>query len=120
MFGFGKKEDKAKDENANEITNAEWSHIASAMGSTFGTRDHVEEALHVYMPNITNAIYNSSGNTKIIGENQIKIHDSLAAKIDELKELYEDEKRKNQELQEKYNALVERMAAYIERDGRGR
>lgn len=34
--------------------------------------------------------------------------------------MYEDEKRKNQELQEKYNALVERMAAYIERDGRGR
>ena len=120
MFGFGKKENKAKDENTNEISLAEWSHIQSAMGSTFGTTEHVEEAIHVYMPNITNAIYNSSGNTKIISENQIKIHDSLAAKIDELKELYEDEKRKNQELQEKYNALVERMAAYIERDGRGR
>lgn len=120
MFGFGKKENKAKDENTNEISLAEWSHIQSAMGSTFGTTEHVEEALEVYMPGLTRAIYGASNGARTISENQIKIHDSLAAKIDELKEMYEEEKRKNQELQEKYNALVERMAVYIERDGRGR
>ena len=43
------------------------------------------------------------------------------AELKALREQNQESERRNKELQEKYNALVERMAGYIEKEnGRGR
>ncbi len=129
MFGFGKtKEELKKEQKANDEYSMEC-YADAGMHGLFGTSNpkKINQQMRKYMPELMNTIKTTKEKAEsiddgvtLVTKNQTAMLNILTSKIDELKEMYEDEKRKNQELQEKYNALVERMAAYIERDGRGR
>lgn len=60
-------------------------------------------------------------NINLLHDRFIENEEFLRSKLSILEKQNEEAMRKNQELQEKYNALVERMAGYIEREnGKGR
>ena len=130
MFGFGKtkeeaiKEQRAKDDYAMDA------YAEGGMHSLWGTSDpkKINQQMRKYMPelmgniketkettdNIAKHVYQQGQNLLILNENNNENNKEV---MDELRSL----KLQNQELQEKYNALVERMAAYIEREnGKGR
>ena len=81
----------------------------------------MDEVLKQYMPELSGAILNASdaatANNKTLGnicEGLGVYHNELIKKIDNLE-------KHNQELQAKYDALVERMASVLESDrGKGR
>ena len=104
-------------------------YAEGGMHSLFGTSNpkKINQQMRKYMPELMNTIKTTKDTAEHIdknvfqqGQNQLAIAKDVLAGIEELKRQNEEKDRKYQELQEKYNALVGRMAAYIERDGRGR
>jgi len=121
MFGFGNDKNGKKADSIKET--AKW----SAINRTFGTTD-VDEVLKEYMPELSDAILRTAKNVVQNGNNQVVIndninqkHEELLKELDKLRQAYLEAAHRNRELQAKYDALVERMAGYIEREnGKGR
>ena len=126
MFGFGDKYDKYNDRENKLMTD----YANAGLTNLFGTCDpqKLDQQMRKYMPelmgNISEAKNQSTqANNGIyrLSENQVEINRNINEKHDVIMEELRSLKLQNQKLQEKYNALVERMAAYIEREnGKGR
>ena len=126
MFGIGKNNSSKKPEYDND----ERIYIPAAINNTFGTTNprKINKIWHEYMPEITNAILGTDAKTANLenhviqqGKNQVAINENINLKHDEVMEELRLLRLQNQELQAKYDALVERMAGYIEREnGKGR
>ena len=127
MFGFNKDTNKIDRDKSVKMLNA---NIRGAILEQYGTDDPkiINRIWRTYMPEITNAILNTGEEIFNATKNQVNIneninikHEELIAELKALREQNQESERRNKELQEKYNALVERMAGYIEKEnGRGR
>ena len=127
MFGFNKDTNKIDRDKSIKMLNA---NIRGAILEQYGTDDPkiINRIWRTYMPEITNAILNTGEEIFNATKNQVNIneninikHEELIAELKALREQNQESERRNKELQEKYNALVERMAGYIEKEnGRGR
>ena len=131
MFGFG-NDTRTEQEKQDHVERN--MYIPAALSRTLGTTDpqKINEIWHKYMPEITNAILNTQkyvvqthDNQHIIGKCMENHFGQTEEKMDEqhseLMTEIRDLKQQNKDLQEKYNAMVERMARYIEKEnGKGR
>jgi|GEM_PF-4254977 len=125
MFGFGNSEEKK--DKAKQMRNG---FAANAMIRTFGTSDpnEINEILRTYMPEITRAILGTEAQTSHLTKDHADIlisidekHDEMMKNTHEMMAKLDSLEQQNKELQEKYNAMVERMARYIEKEnGKGR
>lgn len=136
MFGFNKdnKEKQQRDKSIQIANN----FIRSAIINQYGTDDPetINRIWRTYMPEITNAILeikraalnNERNITGQLGQNQVNIynnidikHEELMAELKALREQNQESERRNKELQEKYNAILERMDKILAREeGKGR
>ena len=132
MFGFSSKDNKAEKPNytihdPNETFRRDVEH---ALHGTFGTSDpkSIDYIIKNYMPEFAEAIQSIKGtaenNGKNIiqnGRNQETINQNMITMHKEVMEELQSLRLQNKELQAKYDALVERMAGYIEKEnGKGR
>ena len=129
MFGFNKENKEKHINKQREIANT---FIENAMRNQYGTTnpETINHIWRTYMPEITNAILeikraalNNEKNIVRNGQSAVTIYDNIEIKHEELmaelkalREQNQESERRNKELQEKYNALFERMAAYIEKE----
>lgn len=81
------------------------------IGNSFGLSD-LDQVLKKYAPDLTGATLNTEKGVSQVSKNQVEINNNINVKHDELMEELRSLKLQNQELQEKYDALVERMAGF--------
>lgn len=132
MFGFSKDKNKVEKPNYVMYDPDEMfrEDVEIALARTFGTCNPkgIDYVIRNYMPEFMGTIQatketNQNIETHVIqqGKNQVAINENINFKHDEVMEELRSLRLQNQELQAKYNALVERMAEYIEREnGKGR
>ena len=124
MFGFNsnKNNEEAK-VVADDGYNGRRDIIEIRIAETFGTCDpqKIDKILREFMPEVTNAILNTEDAAVKSCISLVNVNENINIKHDEMMEELKSLRLQNKELQEKYNALVERMAGYIEREnGKGR
>ena len=124
MFGFNNKDNNKIIQEAKQLhMEHEKDYIHNAMLKTFGVTDpaKINKIWRQYMPEVTNAILNTENFAIANNKAMNIIYENLLNKLEELEEQNAEAQHRNQELQAKYDALVERMAGYIEREnGKGR
>ena len=132
MFGFSSKDNKAEKPNytthdSNETFRED---VEIALARTLGTCNPkgINYIMKTYMPELMDSIQSikesAENNGKNIiqnGRNQETINQNMITMHKEVMEELQSLRLQNKELQAKYDALVERMAGYIEREnGKGR
>lgn len=132
MFGFSSKDNKAEKPNytihdPNETFRED---VEIALARTFGTCNPkgINYIMKTYMPELMDSIQSikesAENNGKNIiqnSHNQVAINENINLMRNEMMEELQSLRLQNKELQAKYDALVERMAGYIEREnGKGR
>ena len=127
MFGFSSKDNKAEKPNytihdPNETFRED---VEIALARTFGTCNPkgINYIMKTYMPELMDSIQSikesAENNGKNIiqnGRNQETINQNMITMHKEVMEELQSLRLQNKELQAKYDALVERMAGYIERE----
>ena len=124
MFGFNNKDNnKIIQEAKQRQIEDKRDQIHNAMLRTFGVSDpaKINKIWRQYMPEVTNAILNTENFAIANNKAMNIIYENLLNKLEELEEQNAEAQHRNQELQAKYDALVERMASVLESDrGKGR
>ena len=124
MFGFNNKDNnKIIQEAKQRQIEDKRDQIHNAMLRTFGVSDpaKINKIWRQYMPEVTNAILNAEDAAVANNKTLANICEGMGIYHNELIEKIDNLEKHNQELQAKYDALVERMAGYIEREnGKGR
>ena len=124
MFGFNNKDNNKIIQEAKQLhMEHERDGIHNAMLRTFGVSDpaKINKIWRQYMPEVTNAILNAEDAAVKSCISLVNVNENINIKHDEVIEELQQLRLQNQELQAKYDALVERMASVLESDrGKGR